>query len=61
MKIDGVRLIPFKEIMIAQYGILFQQNGEIIMFILKWKKKKSKLKKVSLSSKISENSEISEK
>ena len=56
-----VRLIPFKEIMIAQYGILFQQNGEIIMFILKWKKKKSKLKKVSLSSKISENSEISEK
>ena len=56
-----VRLIPFKEIMIAQYGILFQQNGEIIMFILKWKKKKSKLKKVSLSSKVSENSEISEK
>ena len=56
-----VRLIPFKEIMIAQYGILFQQNGEIIMFILKWKKKKSKLKKVSLSSKISENSEFSEK
>ena len=30
--------------MIAQYGISFQQNGEIIMFILKWKKKKSKLK-----------------
>ena len=56
-----VRLIPFKEIMIAQYGISFQQNGEIIMFILKWKKKKSKLKKVSLSSKISENSEFSEK
>ena len=56
-----VRLIPFKEIMIAQYGISFQQNGEIIMFILKWKKKKSKLKKVSLSSKIFENSEISEK
>lgn len=56
-----VRLIPFKEIMIAQYGISFQQNEEIIMFILKWKKKKSKLIKCSLSSKISENSEISEK